>query len=240
MSTAPDHWPPAYSIKRHPRAKYVKLRASQKKGLEVIVPPKFNLKQVAEVLMANKKWIQKQLLKIASQIQENDQVQLPTSIFLQAIQQTWRIEYIESDTPLRLIARPHHNVVIMGDIQNKNRCKKILISWLKRLAKTHLPILLEQVSQQLKLSYGKITIRDQQTLWGSCTKDKSISLNYKILFLPEQLAKHILIHELCHTVYLNHSDKFWKLVSQFDPNCQAHRTRVKKADDLIPRWTSLC
>jgi len=92
------------------------------------------------------------------------------------------------------------------------------------------------ISEKTQLPYKKATIRDQQTRWGSCTKDKNISLNYKILFLPEHLARHIFIHELCHTIHLNHSDKFWKLVEKFDSHWQEHRRAIRKVNELIPGW----
>ncbi len=194
------------------------------------------MKHIPTILLENKPWIDKQFLKIAEQTLKNNESVLPDNVFLRAIHQTWAIQYIESRSPLKMIARPHQDIVIMGDIQKKMGIKKLLIQWLKKLAKVHLAHQLNLISDQTKLSYEKITIRDQETRWGSCTKDKSISLNYKLLFLPEHLSNHILIHELCHTVHLNHSDKFWKLVEKFDPDCQTHRAAIKKAHEFVPGW----
>src|SRR5690606_14502003 len=111
-------------------------------------------------------------------------------------------------------SRPHQEMAIVGKIQteiHKAQCKELLIRWLKKMAKIYLASQLNKISEVTQLSYKNLTIRDQQTRWGSCTRDKNISLNFRILFLPEHLASHILIHELCHTVHLNHSDKFWSL-----------------------------
>lgn len=237
MLTKPNDWPPDYQIKRHPRCKHVKLKASHKHGLEFIVPPKFNIKHIPSLLIENRVWIEKHLFNIAAQQQQMDSEILPTTIHLRAIHQTWNIFYIESQTALKIITRPHQELVITGDIQNKTECKKLLIKWLKHLAKIHLPMHLDKISQQINLFYKKISIRDQQTRWGSCTKDKNISLNYKIIFLPEHLASHILIHELCHTIHLNHSNKFWNLVATFDVNWQDNRNAVRKLNDYVPLWT---
>ncbi len=235
-------WPPQYTIKRHPRAKYVKLKASQKHGLELVVPTRFSLKNIPAVLLENRTWIEKQLLKL-SKLAENDlfvhEEILPEKIFLRSINQIWNIQYIDSPSPIKIISRPHQEMAIIGKIEtqhHKDQCKKLLTHWVKKMAKIYLASQLNQISQVTQLSYEKLTIRDQKTRWGSCTRDKNISLNFRILFLPEHLASHILIHELCHTVHLNHSDKFWSLVAKFDPNWQEHRNVVRKTKDFIPSW----
>lgn len=73
-------------------------------------------------------------------------------------------------------------------------------------------------------------------MWGSCTVKKDIQLNYKILFLPESLARYILIHELCHTIHLNHSMSFWKMVARYVPDYRAQIKALREADQFLPRW----
>src|SRR6185437_14641287 len=126
-------WPPPYTIKRHPRAKRVKLKTSAQKGLELIVPPNFNLKNVASILAEHEKWIKKQLLKLAENNTSETDV-LPSQIALQALDQTWTIDYVASNIPLQLIARPHQHLAVTGDIQHENNCKKLLASWVKKMA----------------------------------------------------------------------------------------------------------
>jgi predicted metal-dependent hydrolase len=226
-------WPPQYTIKKHPLTRRVKLKASQQKGLELIVPMRFNIKHIPSILLENKAWIQKQLA--ALQIQPSEK-ELPDSIILTALNQTWKVFYIESSEKLKIIARPHQEIVLLGNINNRENCKKLLIAWVKAYAKIHLTEKLKNISEQIKLPYKKVTVRDQQTRWGSCTIGKHISLNYKLLFLPSHLATHILIHELCHTVYLDHSEKFWQLVEKFDSDFATHRRLMRKGEQFVPTW----
>lgn len=228
-------WPPPYTIKRHPRAKRVKLKASQQKGLELIVPPNFNIKHVAKILVEHQAWIKKQLLKLAS-LDQSDEDELPTQISLPALDQVWSIDYIASNTTLQLIARPHQQLVVMGNIQHKKNCKKLLATWVKKMAELHLPITLKEISLAMKLSYTRVSIRGQQTRWGSCSHDKTISLNYKLLFLPLHLMEHVLIHELCHLVHLDHSEKFWRLVAKFDAKWEENRRALRSMSEMVPRW----
>ena len=228
----PIEWPPSYIIKKHRRAKYVKLRASKQKGLEITIPYRYNLKALPLVLEENKDWIIKHLARV--ELQRNET--LPDQISMALMNQLWRIHYQECNAKLEMIQRPHQEIVLVGKIQEKEKCKEKLIDWLKETAKQVLIPLLKEISERTALPYEKVTVRDQQTLWGSCTRDKSISLNYKLIFLPLPLASHVLIHELCHTKHLNHGKAFWHLVSKHDSAWVEHRRSLRHAEEWVPSW----
>ena len=67
-------------------------------------------------------------------------------------------------------------------------------------------------------SFNRITIRNQKTRWGSCSKKRNLNFNYKIALLPAELSDYIIVHELCHLKEFNHSRKFWELVAITIPN----------------------
>lgn len=223
------------TLKRHPRARGVKIKASLRHGIEVVVPLRFNQKHLPEILEKNKKWIEKRLSEIQAALKNSEQ--FPETLKLLAIDQCWKITYVKTDSKsLRLMTRPGNEIVLLGKSDDRALCKKLLIQWLKIQAKKFLIPLLQKISNEIDLPFKTANIRAQQTRWGSCSSDKSISLNFKLLFLPEHLARHILIHELSHTVHLNHSVKFWRLVSQFDPSWKTHNRIIRKADALMPSW----
>ena len=230
-------WPPDVTVKKHPRARHIKLKASIESGLELVVPVRFNIKEVPFILEQNRAWIEKQLLKLQTQVATVDEPEiLPSMIEFLAINQTWHIEYIPSKTKLQIITRPHNRLVLLGNITNNKTCKALLIHWMKHHAKLFLLEQLKLISEQVKLSYTNATVRDQRSRWGSCSSEKSISLNYKLLFLPYALMRHVIIHELCHTVHLNHSEKFWKLVEKFDTDLKIHQKQLRHANEFIPKW----
>ncbi len=89
----------------------------------------------------------------------------------------------------------------------------------------HKKVALELASARLaffnetyRFSYKKISIRNQKSRWGSCSKTGTISFNYKIALLPPHLADYIIVHELCHLGEMNHSSKFWSLVAKTMPD----------------------
>lgn len=230
-------WPPAFTLKKSARARHVKLKASARHGLEVVVPLRFNQKYIPEILETNKAWIEKQLAKIQIELETHDQETLPETISFPIAKEVWKIFYVKSNNKkLQLLVRPQRELVLLGNIDNKETCKKLLLTWTMQQAKNHLPLLLEKISKEINLSFEKVMIRNQRSRWGSCSNKKLINLNFKLLFLPVHLVKHILIHELCHTKQMDHSAKFWRLVSTFDPDWKTHSQEARRGDKFIPLW----
>lgn len=132
------------------------------------------------------------------------------------------------------IAELHY--LILGPIDESALLIKALKSFLKDIAKQYLIPWLNELSAAINLPYQTASIRSQSTLWGSCTVAKKISLNVKLLFLPKVLTQYVLLHELCHTQYLNHSKRYWNLLKRFDPHCLAHRKMLRGAGQYLPHW----
>ena len=97
----------------------------------------------------------------------------------------------------------------------------------KEIAREIIQKNLDKYSRELGLNYKRISIRDQKTRWGSCSKQGNLNFNYKLIFLPQYLQDYIIIHELCHLKELNHSKKFWSLVAEFCPNYKKYRKELK-------------
>lgn len=79
-----------------------------------------------------------------------------------------------------------------------------------------------------KFKYKSISIKNQKTRWGSCSRKGNLNFNYKIVHLPEHLADYIIVHEVCHLGELNHSQRFWNLVAKTLPDHQALRLELRK------------
>lgn len=84
-----------------------------------------------------------------------------------------------------------------------------------------------EFNQQYNLTYRRISIRNQKTRWGSCSRVGNLNYNYKIALLPERLADYIIVHELCHLQEFNHSHRFWDLVAQTLPDFKQRRKEIK-------------
>ncbi len=96
------------------------------------------------------------------------------------------------------------------------------------LAKKQLTSHLHELAKRFEFSYNKVSIRNQKTRWGSCSHNNNISLNRKILRLPEKLQEYILLHELVHTRIKDHSMKFWQELEKILPQARELNKELKK------------
>lgn len=229
-------WPPQYSLRKSKRVRNIHIKISPRHGLEVVVPYRCNPQEWVDVLDSKRSWVEKHLQNINTATHAEIQNTLPTQINLPAIDQVWQINYIATDSRHKIIIRPQNELVVIGDISQKDNCKKLLVKWLREHAKAQLLPWLQRVSAETGLLFTGANVRGQISRWGSCTANKAISLNYKLLFLPSEIVRHILIHELCHTVHLNHSAKFWQLVEYFDPNWRQYRQESRRMQNNVPLW----
>ena len=89
----------------------------------------------------------------------------------------------------------------------------------------------ERVSELNKIynySVGRISIKNQKTRWGSCSRKGNLNFSWKIAILPRELADYVVVHELCHLKEFNHSKKFWSLVGETVPNYLELKKQLKK------------
>jgi predicted metal-dependent hydrolase len=98
---------------------------------------------------------------------------------------------------------------------------------LKRRALVELPARLRQLAAQHGFEAGRVTIRDQRSRWGSCSPSGDISLNWRLITMPDAVRDYVLLHELAHLREPNHSRRFWRLVSQICPDWRAARQRLR-------------
>jgi predicted metal-dependent hydrolase len=127
-------------------------------------------------------------------------------------------------------------VVVSGQVGNAGEVRDSLKRWLTRQAKATLLPWLAELSEGAGLPFQRVAVRGQRTRWGSCSARGNINLNYKLLFLPPDLVRYILHHELCHIVHLNHSRSFWKLLATLEPDYRVFNTQAKRGMDHVPEW----
>ncbi len=222
---------PPYSVRVSSRAKRLQLKVMPPGKVEVVVPKRVNLNSVPAFVAQHHHWLQRHLDKMAAV--HVDEPLVPEIIHLPAIAEQWQVECHEGvracvfslgEMKLKLLA------------SNEQHACSMLQGWLQRRAKQVLPPWLEQVSAEVGLEFNRVTIRAQRTRWGSCSSRKNINLNRALLFLSPAAVRYLLIHELCHTVHMNHSSRYWRLVASLMPEYKQMEAELRHAMAKIPRW----
>lgn len=230
-----------FNYRRSPRARHVGLRLSRLTGLFVTVPRGVTLAQVDAVVYARSAWIIKHLTRFASQppiiSALSDPVPLPLLINLPAFGETWTVAYEQSGlSGVRIRVSAPGQLLLRGTVADDELCRRALRLWLAQRAQSTLLPLLHELALAAGFRYLRAQIRGQHTRWGSCSGRGTISLNWHLLFLSPEQVRYVLLHELCHTVELNHSPRFWQLLEQHQPDSELLRKSMRRAWQELPAW----
>lgn len=88
-------------------------------------------------------------------------------------------------------------------------------------------------AERMGVTYGKISVREQKTLWGSCSRSGNLSFNWKLVRMTPEVLDYVVVHELAHRKEMNHSPRFWAVVEQELPDYRERRRELKKQGELL-------
>lgn len=229
-----------YRIRTSARTRNVHLKLTMCEGLTVVVPPGFDHRRIPAILERKRGWIEIHLRRFASDSASTAGAQVtapPESIALPALDELWRIAYQPTKTRhVGVIGDKPGWLTVYGAVADHDACRAALRQWLKRRTREELVPWLSRLAGQNGFRFNEVLVRGQKTRWASCSSKGTISLSYKLLFLDCDTVRCVLLHELCHTVHLNHSHHFWMLVSRLEPGYKAIDKRLREGWKQVPAW----
>lgn len=109
----------------------------------------------------------------------------------------------------------------------------LLTKWYRKEAAVVIREKVEEYAGLIGVSYEQIHIKDQKSCWGSCSSKGNLNFNWRIILAPEPVCDYIIIHELCHRIYMNHSKDFWNTVARYCPQHSCYKKWLKENYRLL-------
>ncbi len=227
-----------YTVRQSGRLKRARIEFREDEGLVVAVPIGFDLALVPHLVESNI-----ELIRRAAREQNRLRLRerrlgecLPHRIALTAIDEEWHVEYLAGGGSGVVLCEHRFGLAVHGETRSSMCCAKALEKWLKKKSHKHLVPRLNQIAEHSGFGLNKVFVRSQKSRWASCSALGNISLNVRLLFVKPELVDHVLLHELCHTVHLDHSQQFWALVRRHDSAYKQKACELKQAWKRLPEW----
>ena len=115
------------------------------------------------------------------------------------------------------------DVVWIGGLALPMPALPALDAWYREQARAELTRVVAHHARRLDITYTRLTIRDQTTRWGSCSKAGALSFNWRLVIAPSAILNYVVVHELCHRIHHDHSADFWVAVARARPTYQEER-----------------
>lgn len=234
-SSPPEADPPGYTVRESRRAKRARIDVSAAGRVEVVVPAGFPKRQVPALVAENRQWLDRALERVRRRQAEHPELhqRLPQRIRLPALDREWPVDYPSNGNAG---ARENADGQLRVHAPDRRRSRDALCNWLARTAKAHLVPWAGSVAGELGLTAGAICVRAQASRWGSCSSKGNLNLNRNLLFLAPEVVRYLLVHELAHTVHMDHSRDFWALVARLEPDYRDLDRQLCRAAGQVPVW----
>lgn len=209
------------AMTRNPRARRYVLRLRSNGTVAVTLPARGSRAEAWRFVHSRAAWISRQWSKLRASQVVLTEWPVGTEILLRGA--PFRIE---------LETRPQESILRIGPESLRVRDPQAdLRRWaealLRKLAARELPPRVFELAAREGVTVREVTVRNQSSRWGSCSPAGRISLNWRLIQMPEAVRDYIILHELMHRKEMNHSARFWSLVETACPAYRTHEHWIK-------------
>jgi predicted metal-dependent hydrolase len=190
--------------------KNVGIRVSYDQRVRIVAPSWLPEQSLENILKNREEWIQKHLQRLRTRKQ-------PEPLAYNQILFKWKIFRMERQAlSHRSIEIDEEHLIVRA---NDSLLEKYhLLAWYKNESKKYIGRRVQELAERYGFQYRKIFIRSQKTRWGSCSRKKNLSFNWKLIKSPLFVIDYLILHELVHTEFLNHSKQYWQRVQSLCPD----------------------
>ena len=230
---------PDFRLRESRRARRLSIRVSPHAGVEVVVPRGTPVWQAERLVHERRDWIDRAVSRLQARglARWQQVVEMPRCIDFAAVNLSWPVQWRTGPVAgVRLRDQGSAASVEITSHEHAQLPVAAMHQWLLSQGRLHLAPWLQDLARERGLHYERVRIAGQRTLWGSCSPRGTISLNYRLLFLPPRLCRYVLMHELCHLLHRNHSPRFWNKLEALLPGASALDRELRRAGPLVPGW----
>ncbi|MFP4024922.1 MAG: M48 family metallopeptidase [Thiohalospira sp.] len=218
-------------FRKNKRSKNISISMRPGRGILVTFPFFVSYHSAKKIAEQKKEWINTQWPKIEA-LENKSTVFTENTTFKTRTRQLKISKHnkntIKTTVTDHLIEIEYPAVENIYSPQFQEAIKKSIIKALRFEAKEYLPKRVEFLAKKYNFNYRNIYIKNNKTLWGSCSGINNINLNLHLVRLPDHLIDYIIIHELCHTREKNHGKKFWNLMDSILGNARLYSKELKR------------
>ncbi len=191
-------------------------------SITVKIPYAFPSSQIEKILKKHEEWIKQKQLAIQIRTGQKD-----SEAYL----------YLGISYPLE-IRHNQKNIVELEDkfyvgSPTQKYAKTYLTSWYKQQARKIITERVQHYSRLSGLTYQSVAITSAETRWGSCSSQKTLNFNWRLIMAPLAVIDYVVTHELAHLTELNHSRDFWETVRKMYPLYRQYRTWLKRNGEML-------
>jgi predicted metal-dependent hydrolase len=213
------------SIRTSSRARRLRL-VSGIRGVEAVVPANYDHSKLQEFLDEKRDWIIKTVKYYDGLRQRAGYTDFDLIYYLG---KKYKVKLVKDRLPSAIVSEALGTATFhMTDMR---RYKQEIERWYKEQTTRIIAERLPALSARLGLAYNKATVKRQRSRWASCSRKKNLNFSLLLAAAPIQVIDYVIVHELCHILEMNHSERFWRLVESADPDYKEHK---KWLDDHSP------
>lgn len=219
------------TLSKNARAKKMSISVRPFEGIRVTVPLFVSYTRAERFIEEKEAWLRRTLGKIRNAESSFTIFDYDTSFqtrdhSLEIVKITDGNPRVKLQEGKILVFCPDNRNIFEKEIQELIR-RGIEAAWRKE-AKKYIPARLEELAKLYGFEFRKVSIKNNRSRWGSCSKVNNININLHIMRLPGHLSDYILLHELVHTIHKNHSQKFWKQLDIIGGNAKSLDRELKQ------------
>lgn len=200
---------PKYNV-IYKKRKTIGLEIKNNGTIEVKAPIGTKKSTIDDVLTKKELWINSVLKKLEKReyLKENE-IMLYGKIY--------KIIIKEDKEILRELVKISESSIFVYT-KNKENVKFIIKAYLKKMALNYITKRVHDFKDIFKIETKTIKIKEQKSIWGSCSYDNKLSFNFKLIMAESFAIDYVIIHEMCHMIHKNHSKEYWNLVESIMPD----------------------